>query len=213
MPDLPLPAASIATTRARIVFTIAIPRFVAPANLRYALRAIPVDPTFSANAPFQQVKILDDDAATFDSIVANRGVANAKYCIPGPKPSAVREPTDRNYRDEEFLVPAENSVIRRQWSPNRLAFDVDVPAPATLTINRNFDRYWRLRGGDGYVVDSGGLLAVRVPAGRQEITLRYQDLSWLGAIVTLLTVVGAKLLRRHKSSVTGAAAPPKGSKE
>jgi hypothetical protein len=168
-------------------------------NLRYALRGIRVEPSFSATAPFRQVTV-PYDATTLDSIVANRGVANDKYCVAGAEPSAVLLPADRGYRGEEFLVPADGRVTRLEWSPNQLAFDIDVSAPATLAINQNFDRYWRLGAGDGTVVDAGGLLAVRVPPGKQEVVLRYRDLSWLGAIVTMLTVVIAIMLRRLESS-------------
>jgi len=77
-----------------------------------------------------------------------------------------------NYRGEYHLVGAGTAELVR-WTPNRLDFAVDAPTPATLVVNQNYDRFWRLTTGRGSVVSQGGLLAVSIPAGKQVLKLSY----------------------------------------
>jgi hypothetical protein len=79
---------------------------------------------------------------------------------------------DPGYRGENYLLEA-GTVEIIFWSPNRLDFAVDAPAPTTLIVNQNYDRFWRLTAGHGTVVSKEGLLAVSIPAGRQRLQLSY----------------------------------------
>ncbi|MBN2358440.1 MAG: hypothetical protein JXR83_03245 [Deltaproteobacteria bacterium] len=83
-------------------------------------------------------------------------------------------------------------------TPNRWRLQVDLSKPSTLLVNQNYHRFWRLAAGEGAVVNHQGLLAVELPAGAQEIALRYypQHFGWF-ALLSLLGLVacGAGLLR------------------
>jgi hypothetical protein len=44
------------------------------------------------------------------------------------------------------------------------------------------------------MLSAGGLIGVKLPPGRQTIAIRYSDRSDVGAVITLLTCLGAVLL-------------------
>ena len=100
----------------------------------------------------------------------NQGIINCNDYTDWSTPVAGEgEP---GYRGEQYLLGA-GTVELILWTPNRLEFAVDVAAPATLVVNQNYDRLWRLTAGRGSVISQGGLLAVSLPAGKQTLELSY----------------------------------------
>jgi hypothetical protein len=101
------------------------------------------------------------------------------------------------YRGEEYMQ-GPGKVQLLEWSPNKLSFQVDTPAASTLVINQNYDRSWRAVSAVGTVYSQGDLLAVRVPAGKNRITVKYICISGiLGGVVTLLTAIAAMIMVRR----------------
>ncbi|HUO05331.1 MAG TPA: hypothetical protein VMU16_09055 [Candidatus Binataceae bacterium] len=100
------------------------------------------------------------------------------------------------YRGEQYLLGA-GSVLPALWTPNELTYDVDVPAPATLVVNQNYDPGWQVASGPGHQISQSGLLAVTVPAGKSEIVIGYRPWSVVfGALITILTAVAALVIPR-----------------
>ena len=100
----------------------------------------------------------------------NQGIVNCNDYVGWSTPvAATGEPA---YRGEQYLLGA-GTVELIRWTPNRLEFAVDAAAPATLVVNQNYDRFWRLAAGRGSVISRGGLLAVSIPAGKQTLELAY----------------------------------------
>lgn len=60
-------------------------------------------------------------------------------------------------------------------SPNALSYLVSTPTANLLTINQNHFDGWHLVMGHGKVVPGPGLLRVEVPAGVEQISLRYGE--------------------------------------
>ena len=60
--------------------------------------------------------------------------------------------------------------------PNEFVVDLEADAPAWLILNQNYHPDWQLVSGNslGPVQNKDGLLAVRVPPGRQTVRLRFQ---------------------------------------
>jgi hypothetical protein len=111
------------------------------------------------------------------------------------------------YRGEQYML-GRGDVQLLNWSPNRLQYNVEAPAPATMVVNQNYDAGWVLRHGDGKIVDEGKLLAVNVPAGTQQIELVYSGWAWkVGGVVSLISLAAAILLifddnrRRERSEL------------
>ena len=93
------------------------------------------------------------------------------------------------YKGEQYLVgPGLLTLVR--WTPNVLDYNVDIPSAGVMVVNQNYDLPWRLVRGQGEVFSYSGLLAVRLPAGRQRLELRYRSYPFLvGLIISLLTLV------------------------
>ena len=76
-------------------------------------------------------------------------------------------------KSEEWLAVGTGTVERLAWSPNAITLAVDSLAGGIVAVNQNAARGWTTD--VGAIADFEGLLAVRVPAGRQLVTLRYRE--------------------------------------
>jgi len=129
--------------------------------------------------------------------------------------------TDGRGAQARLEPPAAGAVVETSWSPNRLAFDVRLDAPATLIVNQNYETGWRADG-DGtvgaFVVPERrfwdirarpselpvkgaiGLLAVSLPVGAHHLVLVHRP-PWLltGGFLSLAGLaLAAAILRRAR---------------
>jgi len=93
------------------------------------------------------------------------------YHVDAPKGSVLGY-NEEGYRGEYYLLDAGN-VTETLWTPNRLSYEVNASEPTSLVVNQMLYRGWHLVRGDGLIYPENGLIAVRVPSGRQEIELRF----------------------------------------
>jgi hypothetical protein len=91
------------------------------------------------------------------------------YTVPR---GAVLGYNEKGYRGDYYLLDA-GSVTETLWTPNRLSYAVSANEPTSLVVNQTMYPGWHLAHGDGLVYPESGLIAVRVPPGRQEIELVY----------------------------------------
>jgi hypothetical protein len=119
--------------------------------------------------------------------------------------------------------PTAGTISQTLWSPNRLAFDVQLDAPATVIVNQNYESGWQVDDGEkvgAYVVlerrfwdirarpselpakGAIGLLAVPLAAGTHHLVLWHRPRwLWLGAFSSLAgLVLAAAILGRAWSS-------------
>jgi hypothetical protein len=89
----------------------------------------------------------------------------------------------------EYHLTSGGTAALSAWSPNHLSYDVDVPAPTVLIVNQNYHEGWRLEAGNGQLGSIVGLIAVKLPAGKQHLLLAYRTV-WLrgGTAVSLTTL-------------------------
>jgi hypothetical protein len=168
---------------------------VGPHNLKYVFARPLV--AWPAAHSFEQ----HTGAAGFDrSLALAMANVGAVTCYDyKPMQSAVRGANAAGYRGEQHLR-GPGSVTLADWSPNRLAYDVDAPGATVLVVNQNYDPGWHLIAGEGEVVSDGGLLAVRVPHGRQRLRLAYRGRGlFVGATTTIATILAALILWRRES--------------
>jgi hypothetical protein len=174
---------------------------VGTGNLEYAFRSVPASAALPPPAG-KFAQFLDtapplmsgeDGPATrrMSAIVATgHGILN---CYEPVRPRrAALGPGESGYRGEAYLA-GEGSLELVHFSPQRLSFDVVVPAPTTLVVNRNFDDHFRVVDGVGEVVSERGLLAVRLPAGTHRVSIGYRCWAFLcgvglGVLAVLATV-------------------------
>ncbi len=111
-------------------------------------------------------------------------------------PTTARGYNQKGYLGEQYM-DGPGSVRLLEWSPNRLGFAVEAPAASTMVVNQNYDAGWKLAQGNGQVVNEGGLLAVKVPAMTQDVTLVYRSTAWrVGLAIMILSLVSAMWLWR-----------------
>lgn len=154
---------------------------------------------------FRQVQHgLGGDQAMLIAATANLGVLDCYEYTDWT--TNARGSDQAGYQGEQHLLGA-GSLSLVNWTPNLLTYDVSAPAPATIVVNQNYDRWWRVVAGRGTVVNQDGLIGIRVPAGSQQIAIAYRDYgALLGALITLATVAAAVALwRRESRGARGAA--------
>ncbi|HEX5009945.1 MAG TPA: hypothetical protein VFY71_06050 [Planctomycetota bacterium] len=110
----------------------------------------------------------------YDSVRANVGNPLAMSDI--PTPGAVSALGQPDYKGEVWLLSGAGAV-QAEITPNVIDVLVDVPAADTLVVNQNWFPGWRAEGAVQRPLQAlstrRNLLALPVPAGRHEITLRY----------------------------------------
>ena len=97
------------------------------------------------------------------------------------------------YRGEYYLLDA-GEVIQKLWTPNRLSYEVNAAEPTSLIVNQTMYPGWHLAHGEGLVYPEHGLIAVRVPSGRQEIELVYTPhhiviACWVALVALVVMIV------------------------
>jgi hypothetical protein len=150
----------------------------------------------AASSSFRQVRDQSNNHM-LEASLADEGSLNCyEYTAIGTPAAGFNEPT---YRGEQYLLGA-GSVTLSRWTPNRLEYAVDAPAPAVMVVNQNYDPWWRVTSGPGDAFSQDGLLAVRVPAGKSQIVLRYISMAAIvGAVISILTALAAFVLIRWES--------------
>jgi hypothetical protein len=117
-------------------------------------------------------------------------------------PTSVTGFEDKNYRGEQYLAGGNVALVR--WTPNALSYNIDASTPGELVVNRNYDASWRLAAGNGEVVSHGGLLAVKVPSGRQHLELAYRNfrlMLGLGiAVASFLAMIAVSYFEKRTQS-------------
>jgi hypothetical protein len=105
--------------------------------------------------------------------------------------------------NEEQLQDATAGTVKRvSWSPNRIELHAELARPARIVVNQNWHPGWRAS--VGTVVDDEGRMAVDVPAGSQDVTLRFLPRSAVGGgCATLLALAVCALLWRRWKGGTG----------
>ena len=145
---------------------------VGPPNLRYMFHNR-IEPLPKA-AEFRQWFVANPGNQT-EIALANMGSANCEgygyFAIPTTV-SARNNPTDISYHGEYYLLGS-GRALQTRWTPNELSYDVYASAPTVLVINQNYYPGWMIEEGNASFVTEGTLLALRLPQGRQQVTLVY----------------------------------------
>jgi len=166
--------------------------FVGPPNLRYLFHS-PTPNELYHYAQFRQFWS-DDTQKMTEYNMANLGAINC-YGTASIPPRVVGY-NQADYSGEYCLVgPGQATQV--EWTPNQLTYHVSATAPTELVVNQNYFPGWRVVRGVGDPASRGGLLAVRLPAGSQDIALRFRPKHFAVAVtVTLLGLIATIILWR-----------------
>jgi hypothetical protein len=145
--------------------------------------------SFLQSRTFQQFWFPSRGCMTCISL-ANMGALNCEgvgYLVPRGDVLGYNEPS---YKGDAYLLGA-GQVTQILWTPNKLAYDVDVPAATSLVVNQNLAPGWHLARGQGSIYSEGTLMAVHIPAGHYRIELAYQPPHiWIAVGLTLVAFIG-----------------------
>jgi hypothetical protein len=98
--------------------------------------------------------------------------------------------------DELLKDPAAGSVTRVAWSPNRIDLHVVISRPARVLVNQNWHPGWHPS--VGTLADDDGRVAVDLPEGTHDLSLRFLPRSAIGgAATTVLALLACALAWRR----------------
>jgi hypothetical protein len=104
--------------------------------------------------------------------------------------------------NEEYLRDTGAGTVQRTaWSPNRIDLHVELIRPARVYVNQNWHPGWH--SSEGSVVSENELLAIDLPAGRRDLSLRFWPRSALGGGATSLAALAVAILAWRRSRRDG----------
>ncbi|HEX2573404.1 MAG TPA: hypothetical protein VH877_27895 [Polyangia bacterium] len=152
-------------------------------------QAPPVPPASTpGQTEFYQIK--GNLAWMFTSVLAGYGVLNCDEEAPLQRAESLDVGQVEQLR---LLDPSAGTVTLVHWSPARVVAQVELARPTDLLVNENWNEHWKSDRGEVRAV--AGRLAVRLPVGQHEVTLRYRPRSFVaGAAVSVAAWVAALAL-------------------
>jgi hypothetical protein len=105
------------------------------------------------------------------------------------------------YQGEAWLEANAGTVRLVRHTDNRFVLRIDASRPAVLTLNQNGDPGWTVSDPacSPPFIDAKKRVALRVPAGKRTITLRYRPpFLGLGLALSFGTLLGLLVLRRQQ---------------
>lgn len=153
------------------VFSNASKMFMEEGTIDYRLRP--------EKAEFTQS--FEDNNKMFESIYNNRGIVNAYDNVGDQIKTMVITRQKEEYNGEYFLKAGNGKVKKLLFSPNKLVFNVDLFSEDALIINQNFFSGWHSTMGS--IINSDGLLGVRLKKGQAMLSLYYLPFSFVMGII------------------------------
>jgi len=132
----------------------------------------------------------------FESIYNNTGVVNAFDNIGVQIKRVVIARQEKDYKGEYFLKKGNGRVNEILFSPNRLVFKADLFSDDTLIINQNYFPGWHST--QGRVINSDGLLGVRLKKGEARLGLYYFPPSLAVGIILCTIFIFKRMVIRWK---------------
>jgi hypothetical protein len=202
------PRVALAARVIALVLVLGIALDICLTNQRVMQQGLePILPRGQASADFFQNSAADyGRLATYP--VAGYGTRGCYVALEWkPAPGIV----DGRVPQARLEPPTAGTISPTRWSPNRLAFDVQLDAPAVVIINQNYESGWQVNGGEtvgAYVAPERrfwdirahpsdlpakgaiGLIAVPLAPGTHNLTLSHRPpWLWPGAFLSLAGLV------------------------
>lgn len=169
---------------------------VGPPNLRYLFNGDIAQ--IAPSSEFRQYWVPNPSIQT-EIAQANMGSVNCQGYGYNAIPEDAVGYNQPGYRGEYYLLGV-GTVRQTLWTPNRLRYEVDVPAATSLIVNQNYYPGWRLARGEGQLYAEKGLIAVRVPPGRRQIEVVYAPQHILLAFGVTMAALAALVLIWRKEA-------------
>ncbi len=128
-------------------------------------------------------------SALYPAFLSNVGVIDCYETANVPRNAVPASSAD--YKGEAYLSGTEGTAQINDWSPNRVAVDVEAASEGFLVLNQNYYPGWKLEGDrGGQVQEVDGLLAVKITPSDRRLVLYYLPTSFVaGLAVTLASAL------------------------
>ncbi|HEY2743942.1 MAG TPA: hypothetical protein VGL86_04950 [Polyangia bacterium] len=157
-------------------------------------------PLAAEGTPFYQV--VGEWRSMMSNVFENHGAIGCDEEAPLQRALALDEGPKPQARVEDAATGKIDAI---RWTPNRVELDVDLVAPAVVSVNENWNEHWRIASNAGGAkIDhgemirvgpklgrdkDGGRLGARVPAGRYTLAFVYRPRSFtVGLLVSALAI-------------------------
>jgi len=146
---------------------------------------------FEKEPPFAY-KRADWAGPMYLAMLGNTGVLNC-YGAPPFEGKGALAKNDPKYKGEIFVAEGAGKAKLAAWTPNSATISLDgVTSDVLVAYNMNYDAGWSSSAGK--VESFGDRVAVRLPAGTSEVTLRYRPRGFLLSVIAgLAALVGIVL--------------------
>ncbi len=123
------------------------------------------------------------DSSMYMNLIGHNGTLDAYD--PVFHPTYARGLNDENYKGEVYLE-LEGNTSYEYWSPNKLIVNVETQELNRVIINQNYDKGWRVKGGQAESFN--GLLSTNVSESDKKVEFYYLPRSFIiGAIISLVS--------------------------
>ncbi len=150
--------------------------------------------TVEKNVDFRQVSYAAY-GNVYRNFLSNAGTVDVDAGTPNIV-SFAKPITDPSYKGEVYLE-LEGKASYDCWSPNKLIVNVETQVPNRVVINQNYDKGWRVRGGQAESFN--GLLSANVTESDRKLEFYYLPRTFaIGGIISILSLVCMLFLIFHK---------------
>jgi hypothetical protein len=176
------------------------------ANLNLARAFDLAPPAVERATPLYQVK--GHWSRMLELVFANHGVIGCDEEAPLTRAASLDEGPGPQLR---LADASAGSVEPRAYTPDRIEAEVELSRPTELVVNLNWNEHWKpsagelVRWGDKWPADrDGGRLAVKLPAMKGTVMLRYRPTSFVAGLwisgASLLALLVLSLRRRREAT-------------
>ncbi len=125
-----------------------------------------------------------------------QGYGTSSFCsVIGPESRVIRDVTGYLLAEEGVTT----SLV--SWSPNKIVFSYDAPHNTDIIVNSNYANGWHAS--NGLILRTNKILTIRVPAGKDTVTLHYSPpgllLGITISICTFIVCIGRGFFLRRSS--------------
>jgi hypothetical protein len=128
----------------------------------------------------------------YDNFQKNRGSLAAPWLSAYKESRGIVTPDNQVLM--EYIMEQRGEVITREYTPNRVVYDLRATSPGVIVFGIGYDKGWYAEDGRD-LFDRQGLVSTAFRSGRDHIVLNYRPpYFYLGLIVSILSIIAGLLV-------------------
>ena len=140
-------------------------------------------------------QVIDESPRAFENYCGNRGSLISPWLSAYHPSRALVGPGDVVY--SEYVLSGKATVNSREYTPNEITYNITGESSGQMVIGMGYDVGWEADDGRP-LTPVQDLIAFQFVSGQQTVVLRYRTpLFYVGLSISLLTLIGLGVMRRH----------------